>query len=980
MPSVVRSTFVLGVFAFAAATATACGDKVNVTQPAKDSSVQSVTVSPPGPIAMKIGDKVTFAASVQGGPDLTNRAVTWKSSATAVATVDNNGVVTAVSGGTASIIATSVQNTGVSGAAVVTVGANVPATISISSVNQTTCSIFGTCSSVPANIAAIMGQIDVTMNVDPGTQTLTGVDLILNCSGTGNSGTDTVVASQNLGADRAPIASEAASAPVQLSFNTASFNATTGAVSFKNGSCTIKGRARTAAGTQSGSNTEILTLVNPDVIVGTMASSKQALNPGTGLSWHGGDVTIGVTPVFFTPGRSAVSTTINFEGATATATGSGAQSVTFLDTNNPASTSPLNIDGITDAFADEELGVTAVDNSGNNFFNPNGSAIVTAASYLANPAAGGVPPFGGTNPFRLDTQRPFSGTFALASNADQGTSVNGYVGASFRFAADSAAGYRGPDQIAGNRTRNLDHNGVDNVAVVFQQGTSNTGTWTAVTNTTNLAETATASSFTLRQITTDALGNADTAYADLVPTHFPQNTIPAAAKFGVDKTPPHITLTSGPANDSVSQALGGTGNYVFSITDTLSGPHAQALVAVVRQQAAISSNNIPAEGTVMTNGTESNGNGAGCVIGRFNKTQAAAGANAVTVLAKDGSTLGFCTPTSYTLTGGTTIAANFGASVSGYVTTRVIGVDEAGNQSPVFTNIVAEDNANPAAGPGIDLPQSIAGGATATFPTNSTDNLDITGSVAQLRYPGVGMTLQYAQTNAGAGVAFDNVLTTSATVTPSVALFLRNIQAAAVAQPAAPTNAMAPDAVNVAAFDESGRAGVSGFITLSPLVSISQPSSNPWSSQFTGGTTITANNANVTNCPASGCGPSGTTTPANPTTTTFTVTAAGVSGQLANPFTTVQVWAQVGAGSWFLIGTTGGGSSRDTGVGGNRFWDFTFTWDPPASLPFDAATSAAASLTPANATTIPVNIRGIGITANGDAVATATIVVTLVNP
>src|SRR5215467_13951972 len=74
MPSVVRSTFVLGAFALAAATATACGDKVTVTTPPKDSSVQSVLVSPPGPVAMKIGDKVTFAASVQGGPDLTNRA------------------------------------------------------------------------------------------------------------------------------------------------------------------------------------------------------------------------------------------------------------------------------------------------------------------------------------------------------------------------------------------------------------------------------------------------------------------------------------------------------------------------------------------------------------------------------------------------------------------------------------------------------------------------------------------------------------------------------------------------------------------------------------------------------------------------------------------------------------------------------------------------------------------------------------------
>ena len=60
MPSVVRSTFVLGTFVLAAVTATACGDKVTVTQPPKDTSVQSVLVSPPGPVQMKIGDKVTY--------------------------------------------------------------------------------------------------------------------------------------------------------------------------------------------------------------------------------------------------------------------------------------------------------------------------------------------------------------------------------------------------------------------------------------------------------------------------------------------------------------------------------------------------------------------------------------------------------------------------------------------------------------------------------------------------------------------------------------------------------------------------------------------------------------------------------------------------------------------------------------------------------------------------------------------------------
>jgi hypothetical protein len=267
------------------------------------------------------------------------------------------------------------------------------------------------------------------------------------------------------------------------------------------------------------------------------------------------------------------------------------------------------------------------------------------------------------------------------------------------------------------------------------------------------------------------------------------------------------------------------------------------------------------------------------------------------------------------------------------------------------------------------------------FPTIAGDNLDVVGSFAQINYPGGGgITLEYGVV-AGTGTAFDNVLTRSTTVTPGVTAFARNLQTSA--NPSTLTvgsaTASAPTSVNVVVLDAASRAGATGAIAFNPTVAIAQPTSNPWSSNFTAGFTITANNANVTNCPASGCGPSGTTTPVNPTTTTFTATAAGVSALLGNPFSTVQIWYQVGAGPWFLAGTTGPGSSRDTGVGGNRFWDFTFTWDPPAAAQPDQ-TGAIASLTPPNAGTIAVNVMAIGMNANGDALFTASIPITLTNP
>jgi uncharacterized protein YjdB len=71
---------------------------------------------------------VTFSASVDAGAGLTDRRVAWSSANTRVATVDQNGIVTADSVGTTTIIATSIANTAIFGAAVVTIGLPVPAT------------------------------------------------------------------------------------------------------------------------------------------------------------------------------------------------------------------------------------------------------------------------------------------------------------------------------------------------------------------------------------------------------------------------------------------------------------------------------------------------------------------------------------------------------------------------------------------------------------------------------------------------------------------------------------------------------------------------------------------------------------------------------------------------------------------------------------------------------------------------------------
>jgi Bacterial Ig-like domain (group 2) len=1033
MQSVVRSTFVLGLFAFAGLTA--CGDKVTVPPPVSvDSTVHIVTVSPPS-VQLKIGDKVTLAASVDAGPGVTDRTVTWSSSNSAVASVDQTGTVTAVSGGNATIIAASKANPAVQGASAVSVAASVAATITIANINQTTCSFLGSCNSVPANLAAIMGQIDVTMNVDPGTQTLAGVDLIMNCSGTGNSGTDTVVASQNIGAsDKAPLGSEAAAAPVQLSFNTASFNATTGAVSFRNGNCTIKGRARTSAATQAGSNTENLVLANPDAMIGNMVSTLQAINPNTGLNWHGGNVTISAVPVFFTPGRSAVSTTLGYEGKSGTVNSGGPQSVTFIDTNNPASTNTLNIDGITANNSENTVVAFSVDNSGNNFFNPNGFAIVTAASYLANPGgntpgAGGVPPFGGTNPFRLDTQKPVSGGLALANNSVQNTGPNSFLNASFVFAGTAAAGYQGADTLhvspistgsvtlcaATSIISNCDFNGVDSVTVIFQTSTSASGTFTTVTSPASLAETATNTSNLLRQITTDKLGNADTSWVCTTGAcpQFATSAAPASAKFGVDKTPPTQTQTGGEVQGNAYNNPATPGNYIFNITDpgtvgssgigTYAGP-GTILVAQVRQWNGFTTsssvagfenvNETNCNGVIFlcnanrpllgeTLGAYPPGNTVPCTIGRFNASSSKAGPNALPVVAANGTTVGFCTPIPFTPGGvqpNQTIPSsnNF---FNGYYTTSIISSDQANNISSVYTATVLGDNTIPIV-LNIDVPPTITGNATTALPANVTDNVgqgvgDFVASWPEVTYGALG-TFEYAVTT-GPGVAFDNVLTNTATITPTVPNFILQLQTnngvAAPANTTALVNTTNATAFIVAAQDPSANIGFTNVTVASQPTNFVGSGTNFATSNFTGGFSIAPLAANVSNGPAS-------VTPANPTTVVITAAASGTTGIFTNPFVATQLWYRpTGGPIWFLAPATdavpAGVTTSDNGV--TRTWNYAFTWNPPAKTPASHL-GGPITLTPATATTIVLDVVIIGINSKGDGVQTPISTITLTNP
>lgn len=97
--------------------------------------VASVSVTPAGP-TIKVGETVHLVAQTfdASGAVLTGRTVTWSSSNTGVATVDNTGVVTGVSTGASIITATS---EGKSGTAAVAVNAAVAASIEVAPTSVT---------------------------------------------------------------------------------------------------------------------------------------------------------------------------------------------------------------------------------------------------------------------------------------------------------------------------------------------------------------------------------------------------------------------------------------------------------------------------------------------------------------------------------------------------------------------------------------------------------------------------------------------------------------------------------------------------------------------------------------------------------------------------------------------------------------------------------------------------------------------------
>jgi len=856
--------------------------------------------------------------------------VTWSSSDATVAKVGTDGTVTGLKAGTVSITAASHKDPSVKGAAAITVGGGGtggPVTVLVSSITK---------GGAPVQLDSVAGQIDVNLDVDAAGQQLKSVQATLTCGSKSMTRTQTI-------SGAAPAATDAAEAqaPVTLSFPTAEFNATTGAPTLTNGACTIAASATTASGTQSATNSQPITLKNPDAVILTTTTNGNSAADVNGLPWKSGAVTVSALPILYS-GRTPATVTITLPGApsgasqTVTAATSGATTATWSNTSGSGS-SVRNATIIGGYGANGfPLGVhptvLVIDSQGNDLTLNQANATSQSDVRIDNgaPAAAAV--------FTIPT--PVSSTNL--------TGMNGWVNAAYTFTGSASRYTSGGDAGVSNGSgvgtpgsnvttpepavnvgvsSNTGLNGQTTFtywaapAADFTalSGGSSTGTGcsttglTQITTAGDLAATLVNTAYRVRALEMDKLGNV--RCTDL-------GQPGGQTTFGVDKVAPTAAFADPPAGSSaadltaVNAANPAIPSFQLVISDDASGfTSTPSLTTVTRNYPNLTS-------------------AQKCVVGTLASSGACNTASTTTTVPVNGS----------------------GAAAAGtegyYVYTSTVR-DQAQNAAPTLSRQAVVDVTAPTMG-GVSIPASIPGGASATFATSATDNLDLVSSNYTLTYgtnipnpPAATTGLPIRAQGPSLGTAFDATLTTSASFSVTVAQFLRNIQVTdASGVPQALSAANQPSSLTVRAVDAAGNSGASAPAAI-PGANVPQTGATNYST-LTGFSTWTVANAATNICNASPCATSGMAT-----SVTLSAQAAGTLSTFQVPFQQVQFYYfDTGVGEWVFIGTATGSTVTDNA--GTRTFTWTMSFDPPASL----GTAGA------------LNVIAIGVNSNGDGLAT----------
>ena len=783
MQRVVRSSLVA---ILAIAGLAGCGDKVTVpaqTTQAPDLTVHSVTVSP-ATVNMQVGQSVTLAASVDAGAGVTVRTVTWTASNTAVVTVDGTGIVKAIGPGTATVLAAATADPNVKGAAAITVGGGGTPSIVISGTNTTVCGIGGVppCNSVPANlgnfgtgaIAGSTGQLDVVVDVQANGNSLKSAQGTMTCGG------KTLTSTQNLSV-APPAGADENSVPVSLTFQTASFNPTTGVPNlFNTGAfnvkdqttpaCTLAVSVTPTSGPNVNASASSVTLNNADVAIVTTTKSGNTASDANGLPWVSGDITVGALPVLYSQ-RTAASLLINLPGAAGTpqtvpAVATGATTATWANSSTPTSNvaqkTLFTNDPVTGFPVGVQPTVTVIDALGN-----------TAVLGQGNPSS--------QSNFRIDNQSPqpplsfqipsaqgqwvnatytFSSSSTSAAAATEvkyiacgdGTSpasTTPQTGCSAQTGVSAAtpgspiaAGGANPnstlkffafDVTTGASVPGALTNGTSTNATTCGNASTANGWIDVTTNAGPLTEGPTNTRYIVRAVETDKLGNVRCNDLATAP-----NTINASAGFvratmGSDKTPPTgpggaaLAFTE-PAADPTAvgsnQALGCTVQPPLNTAGVNCASAPVLPFFTFSAQDNLSGFNASPVASKLTR--LQNGGGATCVIGNGSSCNSIRLALSPVVIDAATETATPTPPAPPNPTGTSTI--------DGYYTYTATVFDLATNSAGPITRTAAIDRQAPVMG-GVQVPATLTGGQAVNFSTQATDNLDLISSDFTLAYP-----------------------------------------------------------------------------------------------------------------------------------------------------------------------------------------------------------------------------------------------------
>lgn len=803
-----RNVFATGVLALGLA---ACGDDVVVTEapPPVDNTpnIISFSVSPSSAV-------IAPGTFTQAGANLVtkqgvNGTVAWTTSNAAVATVSNTGLITAVAEGAAVIEATATAGGQTAKAQIgVTVRPIQAAQVSIKSVTQGL-------TTLPVNLGNVNGQIEVTLNFNPGEQTVDSVAVFIG----------------NKRAAKQTFATSPAAGDIVLSINTANYvkNATTGVatVDYLNGPTTISAAVYPRGGAATATNTISIVMNNADGWAADLTKpTRSANNSGNGFTYWGGPGTAGQTTaqlyaVIYTPGRTIASATWGVPGCPNVTTTAAPHRAVYSTAASTGVTSCSTYEWT--AGARNNVAVTsALDNT---------NTSVTNTALIANVVVLGSTP----DSLRLDYKAPVVSTPAVA-----GAEGFNWVNAAWSFGTGATVTDAGVGAV------NSTWKAFVSAAYTTQVST---GADLAETNTNTTA----VDGYTLRASGEDRLTNSANSAV--------------SAGFGVDKTAPSIRY-SDVANFAPIYTSGGSTAVTDSTTRAafvgLYGADAGAAATgdIVDFLAA-------AAGTNDQVRTESIDNRSGLsraivTSRRFAQGGTTGTTSSLVACATTAGAFGVALVDGWRPAPATHVTCS--SADAGYYTTTQQAVDRAGNTSAVYKRTLALDPTAPQV-TGVSPNAAYVGNAPAAFTIGGQDDLEVIDSRLRIRYPNVttgdlvtpsdGLVWGFGAFTPFAA-RFDNSIVNPLLGTMTVDAFTVSIQEVAIAN-AAPvyigtptaTAPAKPDSVAVtlrdvfgsfaANFTPGAQTGV-GTEFASPILSATVPATATYSTTYDASA----------NCPAGG--------------------------------------------------------------------------------------------------------------------------------